>query len=380
MGSENMNNSLLWVLEGVQAMLEKGDRPKGCDLLRRLTDMLVFYRKYWNLSADWAYEELLRSLDDPADQLLAAAMDADGRGLKTAAVRFAETAAILGKMPHYRLVSASCLRKNGELEKVRALCRDFEPQQPGYHTAMSEIFECDVAERFWPQDYYDLLADIHRRRQPRVYLEIGVATGKSLALARAGTTALGVDPATAATESLVYHSPENSPQLYKETSDDFFADRDVAKEMGRPCFDVAFIDGLHLFDQVLRDFINVEKFAGPDSVILIHDCLPIDAQVATRERTTAFWTGDVWKVIPILLAVRPDLEIVTLPLPPSGVALIRRLDPSSRILERQYTALVQHFDTLEFPGKWEELCRMVNVLNDRTAFNLDTYLPTGGWR
>ena len=348
--------------------------------MRILSDMVAFYRKYWKLSPDWVFDQLLGSFHEPADQLLAAALDAEGRGMKSAAARYAETAAALGTMPHYRLVSAGCLRKNGDLEQARRICRPFGPEDPGYQAALSELFECDVTEQFWPQDYYDLLAEIHRRRQPRAYLEIGVATGKSLALARTGTTTLGIDPATATTESLIYHSPENRPQLYKETSDDFFAMRDVVKEMGRPCFDVAFIDGLHHFDQVLRDFINVEKYAGPDSVILIHDCLPINAQVATRERTTAFWTGDVWKVIPVLLAVRPDLEVVTLPLPPSGVALIRRLDPASRILERQYAALVQHFDTLEIPAKWEDLCRMVNVLNDRTAFDLDTYLPVGGWR
>ena len=374
-----MNNSLRSVLGGVQATLLH-DKSRSCDIMRILSDMVAFYRKYWKLSPDWVHEELLDSLDGPADQLLAAALDAEGRGMKNAAARYAATAATLGETPFYRLVSASCLRKKGDLEQARSICRHFGPEDPGYQAALSELFECNVAERFWREDYYDLLADIHRRRQPQVYLEIGVATGKSLALARTGTTALGVDPATAATELLIYHSPENRPQLYREPSDDFFANRNVVKEMGRPCFDVAFIDGLHHFDQVLRDFINVEKYAGPDSVILIHDCLPINAEVATRERTTAFWTGDVWKVIPVLLAVRPDLEVVTLPLPPSGVALIRRLDPTSRILERQYTALVQHFDTLEIPGKWEDLCRMVNVLDDRTAFNLDNYLPVGGWR
>lgn len=376
----SIENSLRHVLEAAQSLSARGEKSKSCDFLRMFSDMRAFYRKYWKLCTDSAYEELVQSTGGTADQLLAAALDADSRGLGGAAVRFADAAASLGGLTHYHLIRAALLRKDGDLDQARNLCKGFADGQDGYHAAVSELFECDVAERFWPEDYYDLLAGIHRRRQPRVYLEIGVATGKSLALARTGTNALGIDPATATTESLVYHSPENRPQLYKETSDDFFTDRDVVKEMGRTCFDVAFIDGLHHFDQVLRDFINVEKYAGPDSIILIHDCLPINAQVATRERTTAFWTGDVWKVIPVLLAVRPDLEVVTLPVPPSGVALIRRLDPTSTILERQYAALVQHFDALDFPAESEDLCRTLNVLHDRTAFDLDSYLPSGGWR
>ena len=163
------------------------------------------------------------------------------------------------------------------------------------------------------------------------------------------------------------------------TSDDFFATTDVIKEMGMPFFDVAFIDGLHHFDQVLRDFINVERFAGPDSVVLIHDCLPVDPRVATRERSTAFWTGDVWKIIPCLRATRPDLEIITLPLPPAGLALVRRLDPSSRLLSRQYVNVVEQFDALELPDAWAKRCSMLAVETDQSLFSLDRILPRGGW-
>jgi Methyltransferase domain len=39
---------------------------------------------------------------------------------------------------------------------------------------------------------------------------------------------------------------------------------------------MAFIDGLHHFEQVLRDFINVEKRATSEGLIVIHDCIPFD--------------------------------------------------------------------------------------------------------
>ncbi|HIJ88379.1 MAG TPA: class I SAM-dependent methyltransferase [Desulfuromonadales bacterium] len=366
-------------LNSIQATVNEGNSAwmNGC--MGLLGDMLLFYRSNWNLSEDWAYEEMIKILKEPADLLIAAAMDCEQRLWSEAAAQFANAAALINTGSQYQIMAASYYRKNGNIKNAREVCLGLSMQQPENQGALCELFSCDVAERFWPLDYYELLAEIHHKSPPRVYIEIGVASGKSLALARSQTRSLGIDPATAAQEHLCYNSPENNPQLYKITSDDFFASRDVIKEMGRLHFDVAFIDGLHHFDQVLRDFINLEKYAGPDSIILIHDGLPINARVAVRDRSTWFWTGDVWKVIPCLLAVRPDLEIITLPFFPSGIALIRRLDPSSHILERQYDSLAQHFATLEFPDDWKERCTMLNVHMDQAAFNLADYLPSKGW-
>jgi hypothetical protein len=67
--------------------------------------------------------------------------------------------------------------------------------------------------------------------------------------------------------------------------------------MESPRFSLAFIDGLHLFEQAFLDFIALEKFARPGSVIMIHDCLPLNRVTADRTRTTDFYTGDVWKLV-----------------------------------------------------------------------------------
>ena len=365
-------------LDAIQAMIDEKDTARIHEYLVSFGEILLFYRKNWSLNLDWAYGEVINILKDPSDFMVAAALDGEYRSLFKSAEKFACMASLINPAHHYKVMAASYCRKNGNIEKARMDCLKIVETFPGNQSALSELFMCDIAERFWPTDYYDLIAEIHCKCPPRVYLEIGVAAGRSLALARSNTRALGIDP-TAERGSLVYISPENDPQLYKMTSNDFFANQNVIKEMGQSYFDVAFIDGLHHFDQVLRDFINLERFAGPDSIILIHDCLPINARVAARDRSTWFWTGDVWKAIPCLLAVRPDLEIVTLPASPSGIALIRRLDPSSHILERQYDSLVQHFAALELPEDWHERCTMLNVQMDQAAFNLADFLPPKGW-
>ena len=374
-----IRENLRYILDLIQSAVNEGNSARMNSYQYLLGEMLTFYRKNWNLSEDWAYGEMIKILKEPADLMIAAAMDCERRLLGDAATEFANAAALANLESQYKIMAASYCRKSGNIKKAREVCLELSVQQPENQGALCELFSCDVAERFWPLDYYDLLAEIHHKWPPRAYIEIGVATGKSLALAGSLTRSLGIDPSTASQDHLYYNSPENNPQLYKMTSNDFFANRDVIKEMGQLHFDVAFIDGLHHFDQVLMDFINLEKYAGPDSIILIHDCLPINSRVSSRDPSTWFWTGDVWKAIPCLLTVRPDLEIITLPIFPSGIALIRRLDPSSHILERQYNSLIQHFANLKLPDNWNERCNMLNVQMDQAAFNLVDYLPPRGW-
>src|ERR1044072_1705742 len=143
--------------------------------------------------------------------------------------------------------------------------------------------------------YRSRLAHIHSRKRPRTYLEIGVWSGRSLSLAGPDTLTIGVDPDPQITEKL----PQRV-KIFCETSDQFFATRDVSREFDGLPIDLVFIDGFHHFEYALRDFINTSKCCAPGSLIVIHDVLPHDARMAQRTRETEAWTGDVWKVIPAL--------------------------------------------------------------------------------
>ncbi len=191
--------------------------------------------------------------------------------------------------------------------------------------------------------YTELLARIHGFLRPRTYVEIGVAQGKSLRLAAPGTRAIGIDPEPKIAEPLGAHIT-----VHAETSDAFFASHDLEAELGGRKLELAFIDGMHLFEFALRDFIHLERHCAPGATILMHDCYPLDEATAARERRTAFWTGDVWRALLALQRHRPELSICTLAVPPSGLAMIRRLDPASAVLRERYAAIVAEFGALPF--------------------------------
>jgi hypothetical protein len=215
--------------------------------------------------------------------------------------------------------------------------------------------------------YGEILKRMHYWLRPASYLEIGVESGRSLALAQPPTRAIGIDPAP---QIEVGFTAET--KIFKITSDDFFAHNDLAKEFACPVIDLAFIDGLHLFEQTLRDFINVERHAGPRSVVLVHDCLPVDEMSAARTRRGLFWTGDVWKLIPALIRWRPDLEVRSIAARPSGLGMITHLDPASRVLTENYEAIVAEFMDMPTPVESSEqdrvLARSANDLGELEGF------------
>jgi len=236
------------------------------------------------------------------------------------------------------------------------------------------------------RNYLALLRLLHRYLRPRTYVEIGVASGRSLARARPGTLCIGIDPSPN-----LRHSIPTAARIFELASDEFFSRHDLRQMLdGRPV-DLAFIDGMHLFDFALRDFTHLERAAGRGSVITIHDCNPPSAEVATRDQPSGFWTGDVWKLILCLRQYRPDLRVAVVDVPPSGLAVVTNLDPTSAVLEEHYAQICQ--DLLDMPygqmaeskqGKlnivrpsWEQVRAMLPAPSERDQGDAPVAVPAG---
>src|SRR5580658_648184 len=145
------------------------------------------------------------------------------------------------------------------------------------------------------EHYFKVLARVHQQVRPATYLEVGVSRGESLKLVGPQTLALGIDP-----QPRVAFALRARQQIFAQTSDEFFARPDVPALLGHQPLEMAFIDGMHHFEYALRDFINIEPLCAPGSLVFIHDCFPIDARSAARAQTTAFWSGDIWRLMVLL--------------------------------------------------------------------------------
>ena len=198
--------------------------------------------------------------------------------------------------------------------------------------------------------YIDYLGRIHKVCKPSSYFEIGVETGRTLRLAQCHRVA--VDPDFRLQPGDIEEREGN--HLFEMTSDDFFARHNLKRVLpGGP--DLVFLDGLHLYEYLLRDLINTERHSHKATVVVMHDCYPINCEIAGREphgprtdeATKHWWTGDVWKLLPILREYRADLRVSILDCPPTGLVVVQGLDARSKILSKAYDKIIAKYQDID---------------------------------
>lgn len=104
----------------------------------------------------------------------------------------------------------------------------------------------------------------------------------------------------------------NNFATYKFESDEFFnnlrnGNLDLPKDYK---WDVVFIDGLHISDQVFKDFLNAKQHLSDDGFIVFHDCNPTSIHLAREDYIVngvrEYWNGTVWKAVQ---RIRTDFDV-----------------------------------------------------------------------
>jgi hypothetical protein len=193
--------------------------------------------------------------------------------------------------------------------------------------------------------YLDFLRLLDSELQPKAYFEIGTNTGMSVR--QFSCKAVCVDPDFCLETAVMGKRP--ALHLLQMTSDVFFAEHDLLNLLGQAP-DICFLDGMHRAEYLLNDFKNTEKLCNPSSIILLHDCLPTNERMTLRfpqqgDESEGLWrdawTGDVWKLLPILKEYRPDLNIFVFDCFPTGLVAVTNLSPESSVLAENHKEILK---------------------------------------
>lgn len=195
---------------------------------------------------------------------------------------------------------------------------------------------------------FTILQTIINSINAKHYLEIGVREGCIL-LNIPVKNKHGIDPKFKipnlnVVDNLVVNDQNNNINfLYPMTSDSFF-DKYAEKTLIHG-IDVAFIDGLHTYNQSLKDAENCIKYLNPNGFIVMHDCNPLNYAMAYPIKQSinevyemsvrgdlpgwnGCWNGDVWKTLLNLRSQRKDINVFTLDLD-WGLGVITKGEPEN---------------------------------------------------
>nr|WP_245848862.1 class I SAM-dependent methyltransferase [Mycobacterium palustre] len=213
-----------------------------------------------------------------------------------------------------------------------------------------------------------------------VYLEIGVSRGQAFQRISADVK-IAVDPAFKLSERTreLADAKARETHYFETTSDAFFDDQTEFLE--RHPIDVALIDGLHTYGQVVRDVEQTLRYLRDDGVIFLHDCNPPfalaarpaaswDEFIAQQSGPLAIgvWNGDVWKAIVHLRSTRHDLLVGVLKCD-QGVGFVRKGSPETSL---SYSA--EQVEALTYADLKADRQRLLNL---KPARYLNEFLAAG---
>jgi hypothetical protein len=132
---------------------------------------------------------------------------------------------------------------------------------------------------------YDVLNSLIEKNGFKSYLEIGYQQAICFNAVKCERKD-AVDPAPMHND---FMNTFQGKEFYLGTSDDFFAFTENK-------YDLIFIDGLHTYEQVKRDFENAIKCLNPGGLIMLHDMNPSSEERAKSFAEGGQWNGDCYKV------------------------------------------------------------------------------------
>ena len=204
-----------------------------------------------------------------------------------------------------------------------------------YYFLFIERFNKKLSFNF-PVDIFrwDLIQHIINKYNYTSYLEIGCDKDQSFSRIKINKK-IGVDPISGGT--------------IRDTSDNFFINN-------KDKFDIIFIDGLHHYEQVIKDIYNSLDILNDNGRILIHDCLPRTIAHQAIPRYRGSWNGDVWKSI-VELRTKSNLEVFTCEID-FGVGVIRKKNNTNPL-----DIKINDFKKLKFKDYYYNNKEFMNVIS-----------------
>jgi hypothetical protein len=116
---------------------------------------------------------------------------------------------------------------------------------------------------------------------------------------------------------LVYNCPEDADdgELYtyrtEAPTSDELVHAILAANHGLPCYDIIFVDPFHTYACSSIDLYGAFVLLRPGGIMVVHDCNPHDASIASPESTPSEWCGVTYMAFIDFVLCREGLSFYT---------------------------------------------------------------------
>ena len=219
-----------------------------------------------------------------------------------------------------------------------------------YIYLIQRLFYLIYGEKFYKRLDYDwknypsrtnVIKDIISYKKYESYLEIGCDQDENFSQIKLKGK-IGVDPKSGGT--------------HRMTSDIFF-------ESNTKKFDFIYIDGLHTYEQAIKDIKNSLDCLKEDGTILLHDCLPKKIWNQVVPRIYGHWTGDVWKAI-VEARTWKQIQTHTI-IADHGLGLIKKNNNKNILLDK-----IENFKKLKYRDYYTKHQKYMNPVELKNLHKL----------
>ena len=193
---------------------------------------------------------------------------------------------------------------------------------------------------------FDIINNVIKIKKYQNYLEIGCFENENFDKINIESKT-GVDPVSGGT--------------VRDTSDNFFLKNQIS-------YNIIFIDGLHIYDQVRKDIENSLKFLKPNGIIILHDCLPLKIRDQMVPRSHEHWNGDTWKAL-VEVRTFENLDVYTI-LADNGLGVVFKRKnrnilklSNTNFKKLKFKDYYNNFNKFMNPIEYEQFIRLLNQNN-----------------
>ena len=214
-----------------------------------------------------------------------------------------------------------------------------------YKYFIKRLFYYIYGEKFFKRLNYDwklypsrieIIQSIINKNEYQNYLEIGCDKNENFSKIKIKNK-VGVDPLQGGT--------------LRMTSDEYF-------KKSKDKFDLIFLDGLHTYEQTIKDINNAVNFINDNGLIIIHDCLPRKIWNQIVPRMYGHWNGDVWKAI-VETRTLKNIDTYTCVADHGLGIIINR--PNKNILSLE----VKDFKKMKFSDYYNKHKKFMNIISHK---------------